>query len=240
LISHHVSGVIFSPTAAGDEKIKQLVEKYERKNIPVVLADRIINDLECDYVTTDNFEAAYNLTSYLIDMGHRFIAVTLSDRFSTEAQRLAGYKKALLDHDIPLNCDLIKIHPGPFAEKPYVQIARNLLKQKNKIDAIFAGHDRIAYVIYSVAEEMGVVIPEDISLVGYDDLRPTCSHTISLTTVHQPIYEIGQESMKLIMERIRSSQQRPVKVVLKSSFIARESVAKLDLKTAWQGQPYGK
>jgi DNA-binding LacI/PurR family transcriptional regulator len=229
LISHHVSGVIFVPTAAGDEKNKQIAEKFEKQNIPVVLADRIIKDLDSDYVTTDNFDGAYQLTSYLIEKGHRYIAIALSDRFSTETQRLAGYKKALLAHDIPVNTDLIKIHPGPYAEKPYVQIARSLLKQKGTIDAIFAGHDRIAFIIYAVAEEMGISIPEDVSLVGYDDLRPTCAHTISLTTVHQPIYEIGQESMKLVMERIKSKHRKPAKVVLKSSFIERESVANLML-----------
>lgn len=227
LISHHVSGVIFIPTAAGDDLNTQIVSKFERENIPVVLADRIINNLDCDYVTTDNYEGAYHLVSRLIELGHRSIAVTLSDRFSSEAERLAGYKKALLDHHIPINPDLIKIHPGPYAEKSYVQIARSLLKRKKEIDAIFAGHDRIAYIIYSVAEEMGVSIPEDISLVGYDDLRPTCVHAISLTTVHQPIYEIGQESMKLVMERIKSIRKETEKVVLKSTLVERESVADL-------------
>jgi len=230
LIGHHIRGVIFIPTAVGDDKNTQIVSKFERQNIPVVLADRIINNLDCDYVTTDNFDGAYQLVSYLIEMGHRQIAVALSDRFNTEMERLAGYKKALLDHNIPLDPALIKIHPGPYAEKSYVQIARSLLKQKTKIDAIFAGHDRIAYVIYSVAEEMGIKIPDDISLVGYDDLRPTCTHTISLTTVHQPIYEIGQESMKLVMARIKNLRKETEKVVLKSTLIERESVADLSLK----------
>ena len=102
-----------------------------------------------------------------------------------------------------------------------------MLKQKNKITAIFAGYDRIAYIIYSVAEEMNISIPHDISLVGYDDLQPTCGHMVALTTMHQPIYEIGQESLKLVMKRINGSSKKPQNIVLKSKFIERDSVSKI-------------
>ncbi len=227
LIENNVSGVVFVPTAADDYKNHQIVEKLTIKNIPVVLADRIIKGENIDYVTTDNFNGAYKLTKYLIQNGHIRIAITLSDRFSTERDRLAGYIKAHEDHNISLDPEIIKIYSGPYAEKPYEQYARSLLKQKNRVTAIFAGYDRIAYVIYSVAEEMNISIPDDISLVGYDDLQPTCAHTISLTTMHQPIYEIGQESMKLVLNRIKGSIRKPQKIVLKSTLIERDSVFKV-------------
>ncbi len=228
LIGHNVSGVVFVPTAAEDHKNHQIVEKFTNKQIPVVLADRSIRGENIDQVTSDNFNGAYKLTKYLIQNNHTRIAITLSDRFSTERDRFAGYKKALEDYNIPLDPTIIKIFSGPYAEKPYEQYARTLLKQKNSVTAIFAGYDRIAYVIYSVAEEMNVSIPNDISLVGYDDLQPTCGHTVSLTTVHQPIYEIGQESMKLVMKRINGSTQKPQKIVLKSKLIERDSVSKIN------------
>ena len=229
LIEIGISGVIFVPTAADEIKNLQVISKLNRKNIPVVLADRTVPGENLDCVTTDNFNGAYILTEYLVQRGHRKIAITLSDKFSTEKERLAGYKKALQDYNVTIDPVNIKIHSGPYAEKAYMKIARSLLKEKDNVTAIFAGHDRIAYVIYSVAEEMGIRIPDDLSIVGYDDLRPTCSHMVSLTTMHQPIYEMGQESMRLIMRRLSGEANDPQKVILNSTLKVRESVAQVSL-----------
>jgi DNA-binding LacI/PurR family transcriptional regulator len=216
LIDNNVGGVIFVPTAASDEKNRVIVEKFTRKNIPVVLADRSIPDLNVDLVTTDNLDGAYEITKYLILKGHKRIAITLSTLFSTERQRLEGYKKALTDHNLTIDPTLILTDDGPFNEKQYLKFAHTLLKRKNDVTAIFAGHDRIALLFYSAANELGLSIPEDISIVGYDDLHFT---TISLTTMHQPIYEMGQESMRLIMSRISGDVKEPKKIVLKSYLV---------------------
>jgi len=233
LIENSVNGVIFVPTAASDVKNRRIVEKFTRKNIPVVLADRTIPDLRVDYVTTDNFQGAYGLTEYLIRRGHRKIAIALSTLFSTERQRLEGYKKALSDHKIPLDPSLVFTNGGPYQEKEYLEYARTLFRQDRKATAVFAGHDRIAYLFYSVAQEMAVSIPHDVSLVGYDDLPFTHSHPVSLTTMHQPIYEMGQESMKRIIARIRGEKGEPHKIVLKSYLVERASV--LQSKNSVQG-----
>jgi DNA-binding LacI/PurR family transcriptional regulator len=226
LINHAVSGVIFVPTAAEDDKNFQIIDKFTRKKIPVVIADRVLSGKKNDYVTTDNFKGGYELTKYLINKGHTRIAITLSDCFSTERERLAGYKKAHIDFNLPLDPDIIKIHSGPYTEKPYAQYARKFLKNRD-ITAIFAGQDRVAFDIYSVAEDMQRLIPGDVSLVGYDDLRPSCPHMVSLTTMHQPIYEIGVECMKLIKKRIRGDKRKPHQIVLKSTFVERDSVREI-------------
>jgi len=93
LLENSVSGVIFIPTAAPDNQNRQIVEKFRRKKIPVVLADRTIPDLEIDYVTTNNFQGAFEITNYLIKKGHKNIAIVLSTLFSTERLRLEGYKR---------------------------------------------------------------------------------------------------------------------------------------------------
>lgn len=224
LIDNHVSGVIFVPTAAADEKNRQIIDKFARKKIPVVLADRTLAGVDIDYVTTDNFEGAYKLTEYLIKKGHRKIAITLSTLFSTERLRLDGYERALQDYDIPVDRSIIIAESGPFIEKRYFQHALTLLGKRDRISAVFAGHDRIALQFYAAANQLGISIPGDISLVGYDDLPFT---TISLTTMHQHIYEMGQESMKLIMSRIRRQIKKPQKIVLKSYLVERSSVTPL-------------
>ncbi len=221
LIENSVSGVIFVPTAAPDDQNRKIIEKFIRKNIPVVLADRSIPDLDIDLVTTNNFQGAYEITKYLIEKGHEKIGITLSTLFSTERQRLEGYKKALTDFNIPIDPSIIITDSGPFIQNRYFNYARKLLKTKKKMTAIFAGHDRIALLFYSLAQEMGISIPDDLSIVGYDDLNFTI---VSLTTMHQPIYEMGQESLKLIMSRINDEKRNPQKLTLKSFLVERNSV----------------
>jgi len=224
LIANSVCGVIFVPTAASDEKNRMIIEKFRTRKIPVVLADRTVADIEVDHVTTDNFEGAYQLTAYLLKKGHKRIGITLSTLFSTKRLRLEGYKKALLDNGIPPDPTIIRLHNGPFAERHYVQSARTLMSKESGVTAILAGHDRIAYLVYSIAQDMGVSIPEHISLVGYDDLHPSCSHLISLTTMHQPIYEMGQESLKVLLTRISDKSTSIQKIDLKSHLVERTSV----------------
>lgn len=227
LIENSVCGVVFVPTAAPDDKNRLIIEKFQKRNIPVVMADRIVPGMDVDYVTTDNFDGAYTMTKYLLNKGHQSIAITLSTLFSTERDRFEGYKKALEDHGVALDSSITLLHNGPFTEKHYLQSAKTILSQSKKITAVFAGHDRIAYIIYSVAQKQGIAIPGDLSLVGYDDLHPSCSHMISLTTMHQPIYEMGQQSLMLLLDRISGKTIEVQKIVLKSNFKERTSVKEI-------------
>jgi LacI family transcriptional regulator len=224
LIENSVSGVIYIPTASPDAKNKMIVQKFKERNIPVVLADRSIPNLEIDHVTTDNQHGAYKLTTYLISKGHSKIAFVFSNIVSTERLRFEGYKQALADHGITYDPSIVVSHPGPFSDEQFTKYAQVVMKQRKKISAIFAAHDRIAYTFYSVAKALGVSFPKDLSIVGYDDLH---AHSIPLTTMHQPIYEMGEESMKLISTRIRGSKEGPKSVVLASYLVERESVAQL-------------
>ena len=221
LIENYVRGVIFVPTSSSDDMNKLIVQKFQEKNIPVVLADRTIPNLELDFVTTDNFEGASKLTNYLISKGHKKIAFVYSNIFSTERLRFEGYKKALEDNGILLDQSLVVSHSGPFNDEQFHKYATSILKQRKKFSAIFAGHDRIALTFYLVARNMGLSFPEDLSIVGYDDLN---FKTISLTTMHQPIYEMGVESMKLINSRINGDNKKPKSIILNSFLMDRDSV----------------
>ena len=224
MIETPVSGVIFVPTAVSNEQNSKIIEKFKRNNIPVVLVDRTLTSEDVDQVTVDNIQGAYEMTEYLIKHGHRRIAITLSTLISTESDRLIGYKKAFHDNNIPIDENLIMTNAGPFSEGNYIKIAEKIFQPSLNVSAIFAGHDRIALVLYAEAQKKGISIPEDISIVGYDDLDFT---TVSLTTMHQPIYEMGQESMKLIRSRIKGDLSKPQKIVLNSYLVERSSVRKI-------------
>jgi len=223
MIENAVSGVIFVPTAVSNTQNKIIIDKLKQNDIPVVLVDRTIPYMEMDCVTTDNVKGAYDLTTYLIDKGHKRITITLSTMISTERDRLKGYKQALIDNDIPVDNELIFTQNGPFSEGRYLRIAETIYKAKSKlaISAVFAGHDRIALIFFAKAKELGISIPDDLSVVGYDDQNFSM---VSMTTMHQPIYEMGQESMKLIMSRISGDTSKPKKIILKSHLVKRSSV----------------
>jgi LacI family transcriptional regulator len=221
LIENSVNGVIFVPTASSDENNRKIINKFTTQNIPVVLADRTIPDIKNDYVTTDNLNGAYKLTKFLIEQNHTKIAFLYSRLFSTERLRFDGYKKALSESGITIDNSIIIAHDGPFIEKQFAKYAHKLLNQRDKITAIFAGHDRIALLFYSTAQKLGVSIPDDVSVVGYDDLHFT---TVSLTTMHQPIYEMGQESMKLLLKRLSGDTKKYREIVLESHLVERSSV----------------
>jgi DNA-binding LacI/PurR family transcriptional regulator len=224
LIENSVSGVIYVPTSSSDDNNRLIIKKFKEKNIPIVLADRTIPNMELDYVTTDNFEGAYKLTNYLIGKGHKKIAMLFSDIVSTERLRFEGYRKALEENGIKYDPSIVINHSGPFNEEQFTKYANTFLKQKKQITAIFAGHDRIALIFYIVAQKMGISFPNYMSIVGYDDLG---FKTISLTTMHQPIYEMGVQSMKLIKSRISGNKNGAQSVILKSHLVEKKSVAEI-------------
>lgn len=228
MIENSVNGIIFVPTAVSNSQNRIILDKLKQNNIPVVLVDRSIPYMEMDHVSSDNIKGAYEITEYLINKGHRRIAITLSTLISTERDRLRGYKKALLDNNITVDEKLIFTQDGPFSEGRYERISKNILTSNLNISALFAGHDRIALVFLAQAQKLGISIPKDISIVGYDDQDFSM---VSLTTVHQPIYEMGQESMKLIMSRINGDKSEAKKIVLKTFLVERSSVNKISIKT---------
>jgi DNA-binding LacI/PurR family transcriptional regulator len=224
VIDHGVAGAIFMPTGAPTEKNQLIVDKFRRKNIPIVLVDREIPDTNVDFITTDNFLGAYKMTQYLIRMGHTRIAITLSTLFSSERERLNGYRQALTDAGLSIDPAIIFTTHGRFTAKHYEEYARIMLADKDNYSAIFAGNDSIAYIILAIAEELNIAIPVDLSLVGYDDLPYSGSFQTALTTVHQPIYEMGQQSMNLLLSRINGMVSATKKIELTSYLVERGSV----------------
>jgi DNA-binding LacI/PurR family transcriptional regulator len=229
LIEHQVTGVVYVPIADADAKNKAIIEKFQQRNIPVVMADRIVPGMNVDYVTTDNESGGYLMTRHLILHGHSRIAVLLNNLVPSERHRLAGYQKAMLESHIPVDDSLIVTPSVPFSENTYSKYAAKLLaNRRGEPLAIFAGHDLIAMLFYTLAREMHLSIPDDFSLAGYDDLAYLKNHPIRLTTIHQPIYEMGRESIRLMLSRINNSKIKSRHIVLKSHLIERSSVKDLN------------
>ncbi len=224
LISLKVSGVIYVPVAASDKDNLQIIKKLKRKNIPVVLADRGIQDSEIDIVTTNNFDGSRQIAQHLINEGHERIAFLSNKLYSTERLRYDGFISKMKEANINQDPAITILDKGAFNVNRYLTHVHKILKNKKKFTAVYAGHDRIALLFYSAAKNMGLNVPEDFSLVGYDNMPLT---TISLTTMHQPIYEMGQESVRLIIARINNENSNIKNIILNSTLIKRSSVRKI-------------
>ena len=221
LIKMSISGVIYIPVAASDKKNLQIINKLKRKNIPIVLADRGIQDSDFDFVTTNNFEGSREITQHLINRGHEKIAFLSNKVYSTERLRYDGFISKMKELKIVQDPSITIIDKSAFNVNRYLNHAHKILKNKGKFTAVYAGHDRIALLFYAAAKNLGLNVPEDFSLVGYDNMPLT---TVSLTTMHQPIYEMGQESIKLIVARLNDRSIKTKNVILKSNLIKRKSV----------------
>ena len=221
LIKLSVSGVFYLPVAATDRKNIQIISKLKKANIPIVLADRGIKNSDLDLVTTNNFKGSRQITQYLIDKGHKKIAFLSNKLYSTERLRYDGFVSKMMEKDLPIHKNVTILDKSAFNVNNYLEHAHQILKNRKNFTAVYAGHDRIALLFYAAAKNLGLSVPQDFSIVGYDNMPLT---TVSLTTMHQPIYEMGQESIKLIITRMKNKNANIKNIILNSNLVERSSV----------------
>jgi LacI family transcriptional regulator len=221
-LDNGVDGIIYIPFS---EENDGLVREMADKAFPIVFLDREANIDNVSSVTSDNDEGAYQATTYLLSMGHRDILfISGPPHFSTSSSRLAGYKRGLAEYGIELREDLI-VYGDTKQASGYVMTKEFLQDHKDDFTAIFASNDFMAFGAWEAVEQHGYKIPDDISIVGYDDIA--CSKLISLTTIAQPGVEIGRNSLILLMDLIDKRRQPPHRIVLRDSLIIRRSCKKI-------------
>ncbi len=219
MLSERVAGVIITPTRETGGPARKLIEA----KVPVVSVDRRILDLKVDTVVLDNVGAAYDLVSYLIAQGHRRIGAILgSQQMTTGHERHRGYKAALADHAIPLDPDLVRT--GMPRETLGYQYANELLDVAVPPTAIFTGNNLLTIGALRAINERRLRIPEDIAIVGFDDVEWVSLIKPSLTVVAQPTYELGKMAATLVLDRIARPDLPIHEVVLKPELVIRESV----------------
>lgn len=219
LLAERVAGMILVPTITSR---LQSLELLQRSGTPVVLVDRLLDRLAFDSVVVDHYQGAYTAVQHLIDIGYQRIALIVGEQaLFPGRERHRGYQQALADNGINYDSDLVRI--DHFKIESGRQHARELLQAQNKPDAIFAASNLLTLGVLKAARELRLHIPEDIALVGFDDMPWASELNPSLTVVAQPAIEIGQEAFRLLLNR-RCHPGRPVHTLtLQTSLIIRES-----------------
>jgi LacI family transcriptional regulator len=219
LFSKSVDGIIFSPTS-----LEHLhTDFFDRYKLPNVLLDIKFKNLRTNSVYVDQELGAYSAVTYLLKKGHEKIAFLAGPRtMSSSEQAIAGFCKAHRKHAVPLDEDLIFRIPQNY-DVAYAETLR-MLKKNRKITAIFSLTDFMCIGVYKALQELGLRIPKDIAVIGYDDLLLTRFLQPALTTVRQPNSEIGNKAAEIILANIRAgSRWKPRTVRLKPELIVRDS-----------------
>jgi len=204
------------------------ISEVINQGMPVVMFDRVTDDILCDKVIIDDEKAAYEAVQSLIDKGRKKIAlVTTVDYVSVGKLRTDGYTKALLDNNIPFDENLfIKIENIDNCE---IKIG-NLLEDK-AIDAVFAVNELFAVTTIKTANKIGIKVPEDLAVIAFTDGIISKYSTPTITTVSQRGMEMGKVAAKILIERLESEEEELVEdqeevyktVVIETRLIERES-----------------
>jgi LacI family transcriptional regulator len=214
-----VDGLIFASVHLKEP----VVEKLIADGFPTVLVNRKLKGASYHHVVCDNFQGAYDITRYLLDLGYRKIAMISGHTYlSTGLDRLKGYQKALKDRGIALSRDYVV--EGPFAPETGYNAAKKLLALEDRPEAIFAGNDYIARGVMEAVEEMGLSIPEDVALTGFDNTSFAAMGRNKLTTVSQCRYEMGELAVQILVDTIECKNlDHTHNILLKAEIIVRES-----------------
>ena len=228
--NHIVGGLIIIPSnpdyTLGQEHIARLCDR----KIPFILVDKFFRDLPTDYIVSDNQAGAYKAVTHLIQLGHRKIGyvVPAGHTGTSVEDRLSGYKKALLDHGIPFEPELV-VKVEEQEEK-----LRSLLRGTEHPAAFFCMTDLVALRVMRITEEEKKKLPNDVAVVGYDDMDILEEIGIGLTTMRQPLHDEGKMAVMRLMAKLRGEvkPEEVEQVVLTSTLIVRESCGSSMLKVS--------
>jgi LacI family transcriptional regulator len=195
---------------------------YQR-GVPYVLIDHeaIDGDLSNTVMAT-NWQGAYDATTYLIELGHQRIGfVTGTIEVTSAQERLAGYQTSLRDHDLLVDPELIC--KGDFLEESGFEAAQKFLNLEKPPTAGFASSDNCAIGVMKAVIQAGYRVPEDVSIIGFDDVPEASYMRPMLTTVRQPLREMGQLATCILVERLEDPSLQPVQAILPTEIIIRDS-----------------
>jgi GntR family transcriptional regulator of arabinose operon len=232
LVHEDVAGLIVYPVDGSSNLA--LLRELAVGGRPLVLIDRYLLDLPVDAVVADNIGGAYAAVSRLLETGCERVGFVSTRNLGTSsvAERQAGYWWAMQQHGRPIVPDLTctgleRLFTWPVPEigeaEHNRQVLRQFLSATPRPDGIFAVNDTVAFQVLEAAQQLGLRVPDDIAVVGFDNLASPDYGGVPLTTVDQPRSQIGATAARIALERIQGGSARHERVVLSTRLIIRGS-----------------
>ncbi|MBX5474348.1 MAG: LacI family DNA-binding transcriptional regulator [Thermoleophilia bacterium] len=232
LRAKQVDGALMDGLVVPPERIAQFVAD----GFPIVCLDRDVRSRSVPLVQVDNKLGARLAMEHLLGLGHRRIAhIEGAPELRISAQRLGGYREALAAAGIREDPRLVAT--GRFSEDGGYEATRELLGRDVSFTAVFAANDLSAIGAINALTQSGLRVPEDVSVIGFDDLRLS-AHTIPpLTTIHQPAVEIARRATEILIDLINGRRVRKLRYLLEPTLVVRSSTAPAPRRRRGRGDP---
>jgi LacI family transcriptional regulator len=197
LLNRSIDGVLVT-TATLDSR---LGEALAERRLPVVLLNRYVDGMDVDRVIADNYQGGRAAARHVLDLGHRSVGVIRGPaNTSTSRDRYAGVVDGFADAGVPLDGRFVR--EGPYSHQSGYQNARELLRLPDPPTALICGNDVIAFGALDAVKWLGLDVPADVSVLGFDDVPMAAWEVFQLTTVRQPLAEMARTAARLLVERI--------------------------------------
>lgn len=222
MLVNRVDGLLIS--LAYDTTNIDHLEPFIKRNIPVIFFDRVFEHDRCPQIYIDNYKAAYEITTHLIKQGcKRIVHITASQLRKIYAERYAGYKKALEDHNIQFDADLVIIND--LSSEAGIASAHQILKMSPRPDGVFSANDNCAISCMQTLKKEGIKLPADMAFAGFNNDPAAIVVEPNLTTVNYKGYEMGEVAAKLMIDHLVNKDEfHPAhSLILRSEMIVRES-----------------
>ena len=213
-----VDGILFADIDGNEDQLDYILDQ----DIPCVVMVHHIKELPVNSIAVDNRLAAEHVVDYLVGLGHREVA-TITGHLRTPCgiERLDGYLKAMKARGLEVKPHYVQ--RGDYTRASAVEPARRLLTHPDRPTAIFAASDEMAVATIEIALELGLRVPEDLSVIGFDDSPIAAFAKVPLTTVWQPLSQVGELAVEVLHKHILGKQRHPVKTLLGTKLIERRS-----------------
>lgn len=225
MFNNRVDGLLVSLAYDTDEVAH--FDVFSKKNIPLIFFDRVIDNKNCVNVLIDNRKAAYEATKHLIDQGcKRIVHITATPKRNVYIDRLNGYKQALADHNIKFREDYVII--SNLSQEAGTVAANTIKLMKPLPDGVFVANDNCAVGCMLGLKQSGVLIPQDIAVVGFNNDPVSTVVEPNLTTINYPGYEMGEIAARNLINHLNgtSSITSTNTILLRSELVIRDSSAK--------------
>lgn len=199
-------------------------ESFISRGIPLIFYDRVAEHNQCTSIVIDNLQAAHRATTHLIEQGcTNIVHITGNLKRNVYADRLKGYKYALIDHDLPFSESNIIVNS--LSEEAGEEAAKQILKMKSLPDGIFVSNDTCAVSCIKALKREGISVPKDIAVIGFNNDPISRVIEPNLTTINYPGYEMGELAVKVLLLQLNGTSDNVSSntVNLRSELIIRES-----------------
>ena len=204
LNSRKVDGVILMSAYRADANMDKKYKEFYISKLPIVFVDRNIPGINRDVIQSENFDASYKATKYLMDMGHRKIGIIATSNFSTVQERIKGYKAAFANAGIEYDESLIA-SVDELSDKMSRKVCHEFLEEHPDITALYILNNSLCSGVLLDLKERQMKIPQDISLLVWDDEE--YNELLDITTIEQPITETGKQATRRLFELIGEPEE---------------------------------